>query len=318
MLVPLLVFNVVRLWMAARPGPALPAWADTASSAWALLTLPLVVVVMWRWVPFAARVVDDNAELARRQGKEDESRMTVQKTKAVIQAVLDAGRGLRIVYQPIFNLATRTVVGFEALSRFADDRAPDEWFEEAHSVGLGVELEMLAITRAIDEFTGDDGLYLSLNASPAALLAPGLLAGLQGRVPGPHLVVELTEHDVVEDYPAMSAVFARMHDLGIGVAIDDVGSGQSTLRHVIDLRPDIIKLDRGLVAHVDDDPPRMAMAKSLVQFAASVGCTIVAEGIETAGELGACRDLGVACGQGFLLGKPASAPSPHLSGSGPR
>src|SRR6476646_10059502 len=111
MLVPLLVFNVVRLWVAARPGPALPAWADTASSVWALLTLPLVVIVMWHWVPFAARLVDDNAELARRHGQEDQSRMTVQKTKAVIHAVLAAGRGLRIVYQPTFNLATRSVVG---------------------------------------------------------------------------------------------------------------------------------------------------------------------------------------------------------------
>lgn len=229
-----------------------------------------------------------------------------------IRGVL-SGDGLQVVLQPIVELAGGRVVAAEALSRFADEpvRSPDSWFADAAAVGLGVELELAAIRAALAQLDAlPTGARLSLNVSPAALLAPELAEALAA-VPGERLAVELTEHAPVEDYAAMAAALTGLRGRGVQLMIDDAGSGFSSLKHILGLHPDVIKLDLSLTRDIDRDPVRRALAASLVAFARETKATIVAEGIETAGELEALRALGVAEGQGYYLARPAPGPVPE-------
>ena len=118
------------------------------------------------------------------------------------------------------------------------------------------------------------------------------------------LVVEITEHQPVEDYVALSASLDRLRDLGVRVAVDDVGSGFASFRHVTRVNPDILKLDRTLVCGIDDDPVRQSLASAIVAFAADVGAVVVSEGIENESELCCLKGLAVGCGQGFYLARP--------------
>jgi EAL domain-containing protein (putative c-di-GMP-specific phosphodiesterase class I) len=219
--------------------------------------------------------------------------------RARIEAVI-AQEQLTIVYQPIHRLADGRPVGVEALARFADqaERTPDLWFAEAADVGLGVELELLAVRQAIRGLAYVPGdLYLAVNVSPATALAPEL-ASIAAAAPADRLVVEVTEHSMVADYGALREALARLRGRA-RIAIDDVGAGYSGLRQILALGPDILKLDMSLTRDVDTDPARAALAQALVAFAQGIGCQIVAEGIETAGEMNALRALGVGSGQGW-------------------
>jgi diguanylate cyclase (GGDEF)-like protein/PAS domain S-box-containing protein len=229
-----------------------------------------------------------------------------------ILAVLE-GDGIEIVLQPIVELATGRVVAAEALSRFGDEpfRSPDLWFAEAEAVGLGMQLELAAIRAALtrlDALPAD--VRLSVNVSPATLLAPDLAEVLAG-VPGERLAVELTEHAPVADYAALEVAMAETRTRGVQLMIDDAGAGFSSLRHVLGLHPDAIKLDLALTRDIDSDPVRRALAASLVAFAREIGATIVAEGIETPDELETLRVLGVTHGQGYYLARPAPGPVPE-------
>jgi EAL domain-containing protein (putative c-di-GMP-specific phosphodiesterase class I) len=117
--------------------------------------------------------------------------------------------------------------------------------------------------------------------------------------------VELTEHQPVEDYSALGSQLDGLRSLGIRVAVDDVGSGFSSFRHVTRVNPDILKLDRTLVCGIDDDPVRQSLASAIVSFARDVGATVVSEGIESESELCCLKDLAVGCGQGFHLARPS-------------
>lgn len=219
-----------------------------------------------------------------------------------VRDVLTAGDSLGIVFQPVIDLARGVCTGHEALARFADGRPPDQWFREAAAVGLGIELEMAAIGRAVQDHRGPG--QLSINLSPDTLTSSAFLEELAHWHDASRVVIELTEHAIVEDYEQIAAALGRVRDLGAKVAVDDAGSGTSTMRHILDLRPDVIKLDRSLIAGLDTDMPRRALASSLVRFAADIGAVLVAEGIEREEERSACLDLGIAYGQGYLLGRP--------------
>ena len=221
---------------------------------------------------------------------------------------LIAGEGLDVALQPIVDLASGRVVGAEALARFtgADGGtiATEECFLDAHLLELGTELELAAIALALESHERvPEGLYLAVNASPA-LLASGELHELLTAHDRRPLVVELTEHEQVEDYVALGRSLEELRAHGIRVAIDDVGSGFSSFRHVTRVNPDILKLDRSLVCGIDDDPVRQSLAAAIVSFAADVGAVVVSEGIEYEGELSCLRDLAVGLGQGFFLGRP--------------
>jgi EAL domain-containing protein (putative c-di-GMP-specific phosphodiesterase class I) len=230
---------------------------------------------------------------------------------ARIRSALNEPGRLRMVFQPVIDLASGRTVGFEALARFGGplERTPDVWFAEACSVGLGNELEGRAIRLALDAFdTIPDGVLLGVNASPEAVVS-GVVTRALHAAPLDRVVLEMTEHAPVTDYPALRAALAPLRDRGMKIAVDDAGAGYSTLRHILLLEPEIIKLDATLTSGLDTDPAKQALAAALVQFSAQVGSAIIGEGIETEGELEALSLLGVKAGQGFHLGRPGSLPA---------
>ena len=229
-----------------------------------------------------------------------------EQRRSAIRRVID-NRAFRPVFQPIVALSTETIVGYEALTRFADRTPPDVRFAEATAVGLGVELELATLEAAVAAAdTLPAGRWLNLNASCALLAEPQRLAYLLWKAGSRPIVLEITEHEEVKDYEQIRGQIA---DLGIRVrlAVDDAGAGFSSLRHILELKPDIIKLDRSLVMEIDRDPVRQGLVAGLQHFAATSGATIIAEGIETEPERHAVAALGVDLGQGYLLGKPAPA-----------
>lgn len=222
------------------------------------------------------------------------------------------GEGVSVVFQPIVDLHSGSVTGAEALTRFASEpyRPPNVWFADAASIGMGVELELLAARLALSHLDQlAPKIYLSINLSPVAVraaAAEGLFDGLDGG----RIAVELTEHEEIEDYEAFIQALAALRARGIKVVIDDAGSGFASLRHILRISPDIIKLDISLTRDIDADPARRALASALTVFARSTGARIVAEGIETAGEMAALIALGIRYGQGYFLGKPGPLPLP--------
>lgn len=227
--------------------------------------------------------------------------------RAQFQDVLDHGR-YGVVYQPIVDVTTGRTGGYESLARFHTEppRAPDAWFAEAARAGMGVELEMALLHRGLQGLQAlPDTVYLSLNVSPATILAGDIAGALQGW-PLPRIVLEVTEHTEIEDYAQLLAVLAPLRKAGVRLAIDDAGAGFASFRHVLKLHPELIKLDRSLTHRVDSDPSSRALAAALVRFAEETGSGVVAEGVETETELLTLRELGVSLVQGYLLGRPAA------------
>lgn len=191
--------------------------------------------------------------------------------------------------------------GFEALARFAVEprRTPDVWFAEAAAVGLLIDLELMAVGAALAQFDRlPAGVHLSVNLSPESVMSPRLAATLAG-YPLERIVIEVTEHAPVEDYEILNAALGNLRAQGCRLAIDDAGAGFASLRHILRLAPDVIKLDISLTRGLDHDRARRALATALISFANEIGATIVAEGIETVAEVDALRALGVAFGQGY-------------------
>lgn len=250
-----------------------------------------------------------NAELARRQADErraeDERRDRVARVDDVL-----AHRGLDMVFQPVADLITGAVVGAEALARFTPEprRPPNEWFDEASSVGRSRELELAAVAAALHQLHQlPSEAFLAVNVSPDTAVSDQLRQLLEEVAPA-RVVLELTEHTRVDDYTALLAGLAPLRDRGLRVAVDDAGAGYAGLRHVLQLRPDILKLDIDLIRGIDLDPAKRALSAALVIFARETGAEIIAEGIETPAELRTLRGLGVNWGQGYHLARPAALP----------
>jgi EAL domain-containing protein (putative c-di-GMP-specific phosphodiesterase class I) len=209
-------------------------------------------------------------------------------------------------FQPVVSLADGAVVGYEALTRFADGVPPEVRFADATRLGLGFELERATLAASFEAAQGlPDGAFLSLNVSPGFVLAsPDLPALLGGR--GRDVVLEITEHAPVDDYEALRAAFGHI-DPPVAVAVDDAGSGYASLRHILALRPAYVKLDLSWVRGIDADPARQALVAGLVFFAAEIGCQLIGEGVETEAERATLLRLKVPLGQGYLFGRPAPA-----------
>jgi EAL domain-containing protein (putative c-di-GMP-specific phosphodiesterase class I) len=213
----------------------------------------------------------------------------------------------RMVYQPILDLEPLRLVGFEALCRFPAEpyRPPDVWFNEAAGVSRAIELERAVLAKALGAFDVISGdLFISVNVSPEMILYEGF-SRLFDNCPKARLVVEITEHTRVDDYAALLAALAPLRRDGVLLSIDDAGAGFASLKHILNLHPEIVKLDAGLTTALDTDPARRALAAALVYFARETRSRIIAEGIETESELAALKGLGVPMGQGYLLGRPA-------------
>jgi EAL domain-containing protein (putative c-di-GMP-specific phosphodiesterase class I) len=244
--------------------------------------------------------------------KEDDERLQREQHGHLerIENVLAHDSSLAMVFQPIVDVTEHSIVGVEALSRFAGKplRSPDLWFEEAASVGLGPTLEMKAITAALAQAMRlPDEAFLAINVSPELLLS-GKLDYLTEDPICERLVFELTEHVVVDDYGPIRNRIARFREHGARIAIDDTGAGFSSMRHILLLQPEIIKLDQSLTHGVDHDPARRALASALVSFAKDIGSDLIAEGVETADELLTLERLGAQWVQGFHIARPQPLP----------
>jgi EAL domain-containing protein (putative c-di-GMP-specific phosphodiesterase class I)/CheY-like chemotaxis protein len=251
-------------------------------------------------------VVQEFGRQAERQRAET-SRRRLHRDR--IQRVI-RGEGLSVVFQPIRNLRTGIAVGFEALARFGiePERSPMAWFREAEEVGLGRELELAAAQKVLDAIDRvPRQAYLSVNVSPQTASSPEFLAMVRA-AQGARVVVEMTEHAPVLDYVVLMEALAELRSLRVRVAIDDAGSGYATFRHILEIVPDIIKLDIALTRDIDTDVRKRALASALAAFVEEIDATITAEGIETRAELDALLEIGVEHGQGLFLGNPGPLP----------
>lgn len=234
--------------------------------------------------------------------------LAVQRTREKVDQMLRE-QALLTAFQPIHDLANGEVIGVEALARFpGDDGGPEHWFSEAATVGLTAELEFAALESALTAAVELPAhLYVALNISPETCLdprLPGLLAASQ--IAPERLVLELTENLAVAAYAPLVEALAPLRSRGLRIAVDDAGAGFASMRHILHLHPDIIKLDRSLIAGINQSLGQRALGAAMVEFAQQIQAQIVAEGIESEAELNAVTALGMHAGQGYLLDRPTT------------
>jgi EAL domain-containing protein (putative c-di-GMP-specific phosphodiesterase class I)/PAS domain-containing protein len=254
-------------------------------------------------------VVSSLADETERHLAQLEARQEYDVTRQRVQAMLDAG-GPHIHVQPIRELRTGAVVGREALARFDSTpvRGPDKWFADAATAGLAVELELSAVRNAVALLAVLPAAgYLSVNVSPATAISAGLYELLSsGVVDCARIVLELTEHSGIASYDVLRTALAPLRGLGVRIAVDDAGAGFSSMSHILNLRPDFVKLDISLVRGIHRDPARRALAEGMLIFATEIKACLIAEGIEAGEDLTALLSVGVTHGQGYYLGRPAA------------
>jgi EAL domain-containing protein (putative c-di-GMP-specific phosphodiesterase class I) len=233
---------------------------------------------------------------------------TEETARETVEAVLADPTLIRPVFQPIVDLRRSAVQGYEMLARLANDPSgtPPQWLAAAERHGLVNALEASLVAAGIHAREHlPRGTYLSINVSPGALVSPDVRAVLDAAPGGlDQIVVEVTERKAVDDYDELATVLDRARAAGARVAVDDAGAGYSSLQHVLRLRPEYVKLDRGLIADADADPAKLALIEAVGLFAGRLDAALVAEGIERRAEQETLAGLAVPLGQGFLFGRP--------------
>jgi EAL domain-containing protein (putative c-di-GMP-specific phosphodiesterase class I) len=215
---------------------------------------------------------------------------------------------LTLVFQPVVDLATARIVGYEALPRFPGAAGPDVWYAAAADCGLAAELEALAVTKALAAVPLlPDGASLTVPVGPHLLGSAPVQEALATRPDLSRVVVQLAGHTPVDDFDALRRQTDALRARRALVAVDDAASG---LPHVAAVRPELVGLDRTLVTGADGDPVRTALTEVVRDLAGRIGARLVAGGVETAGELAALARLGVPLAQGWLLGRPTPEPAP--------
>ena len=241
------------------------------------------------------------------------ARHELARSRTRIEAIIAAG-AFHPVFQPLVDLATRRPIGYEALTRFDDGTPPDLVFADARRCGLGRGLESVTLRAAVAASEGlPVGHFLSLNVSPALILAGDELRAILAARTRP-IVLEITEHESIDDYGALRSAFAALGS-GLRLAVDDAGAGVANFTHLVELRPQFVKIDVGLVRGVNADLTRQALIVALLHFAGATDCHVVAEGIETEAERAVLKKLDVPFGQGYLFGRPADAVTWAAAGS---
>ncbi|MEZ0352458.1 EAL domain-containing protein [Mycobacterium sp. pR1184] len=212
-----------------------------------------------------------------------------------------------VIFQAVHDVSTGEVVGVEALARFpCEPFRPDLVFGQAALLGLDIELETAVIARILSLLPQlPKDVFVAVNISPSAVpLTPW--AELLAEVDPSRLVLEITEHDAVENYDALDDVLEECRARGMRVAVDDVGAGFSSFSHVLELAPEFIKIDQSITRNIDADDARRRLAQSIAEFAAQIGAMVIAEGVETRGELDALSAAGIPWAQGYHLSRPHS------------
>ena len=297
------------------PGPRTAAWVPLATSDQVLgvvvITADGVVVedLVGRVTQAMVTAVEFAPTISSLLGPGLEQRSASQERRTRLRQVMEGG--FFPVFQPIMELNDRRVQGFEALTRFADGTRPELRLAEAASLGGLVALEAALFRAALRDVPAlPEASWVSVNVSPGLILDTPTLREVVGGHGDPPLVLEITEHDRIDDY---EAIRRAVDDLGaeIRLSVDDAGSGYSCLRHILDLRPAFIKLDHSWVRGIEGDPARQALVAGLSHFSKRTGCELIAEGIETETQLETLVRLGVALGQGYHLGRPCPVPGPE-------
>jgi EAL domain-containing protein (putative c-di-GMP-specific phosphodiesterase class I) len=224
---------------------------------------------------------------------------------------------LQTRYEAIVDINTAEVLGYEALSRGpegTDLTNPRELFGRAENSGLLYELDCLCRRRALEKARClPAGRTLFLNCLPTAIGDPtlrdeGLRKLLENFSLQPcDLVLEISESESIDNFGVFHEVANSCRELGIKLAIDDAGTGYASLEAIMEISPDFIKTDMVLVRGIDQDRSRQEIVRAMGAIAESIGAQVVAEGIETEGEIHALRDLGVRFGQGFFFGAALKA-----------
>jgi EAL domain-containing protein (putative c-di-GMP-specific phosphodiesterase class I) len=214
-------------------------------------------------------------------------------------------------FQPIVDLGRGQATGYEMLSRFpatAMPGGPEPWFAAARQFGVAAEIESSILRRALESRADlPANCFLSVNLSPDVAMSPLLAAVAAEHDKLDRLVVEITEHESVADYAALSHVLEPLRERGAKLAVDDVGAGYSSMRQVMEMRPDFVKIDRGLVADLDRDAAKLAIVETLAAFASRIDAIVIAEGVERLEEVDALVRLGVPLAQGFVFARPDPA-----------
>jgi diguanylate cyclase (GGDEF)-like protein len=226
--------------------------------------------------------------------------------RAEIEALLAREDSIVPVFQPVLELATGRVAGYEALARMPEGpfRPPDQWFGQAHRAGLGPALEAAALRAALRAGGRPERTFLALNVSPAALLTHEVRAALPDDLS--NIVIELTEHELFSTDAALDRELTELRERGARIALDDAGNGYAGLQQIIRVAPDILKLDRSLVDGVHDDPHRFALLEALISFASTTRAAVCAEGVETLEDLAVLAAMDVTYAQGWALARPAA------------
>ena len=210
-----------------------------------------------------------------------------------------------VAFQPILDLRTERAVGVEALSRFAGGAVPIySWLQAAQEAGIGVEVEVLLARIALAKLPEIPAeLFLSVNVSPQTFVSPAFSACLAEH-DLERVVFEITEHTPFPEPKRLGVQISEVRYRGGRIALDDVGSGFTSIRHVLALAPEFIKLDRTLVELAEHETRHRAMVRGLACFAEESESAVIAEGIETGPQLDLLRHLGVGLGQGYLWARP--------------
>lgn len=242
-------------------------------------------------------------------------------TREQVEAVVEAG-GIPIAWQPIVSLETREVLGYEALARFAslegeEELSPAAWFAAASSYGIRQRLELAAVRDACAGLADlPPAVFISLNVSPATVADPAFKDAIEG-VAGDRLILEIAEDAVADASDDVQEALSSLRDAGVRIALDDTGSGLVSLRQLLDIRADIIKIDTDIVRGIDVDVTNQAIAFSLKSLAERTGAFSLAEGVETEEEAEMLAALEISAAQGYLFGRPTSAAELPPSHSGP-
>ena len=255
----------------------------------------------------AAHHADLQAEMNARAAVERMQHAEHADSVERIRALVD-NEAFEFVFQPIVRLDDRRAIAFEALARFPQfpGVAPNVLFDEARVAGLELDLQLAVAEQALSrvgELPRDASL--AINVSPETLTSSALEWLCRHNQPK-RLVLEVTEHTSIDDYAALAEHVFTLKRLGVRLAIDDAGAGFASLRHVLRLQPDLIKLDASLTHDIDSEARQQNLAAALVTFAEGTSASIIAEGIETEGEFETLRNLCIPYGQGYFLGRPGA------------
>ncbi len=222
---------------------------------------------------------------------------------------------INIVFQPIFNLNTHQIIGYEALSRGPEGTEyenPHFLFDTAREAGLEFELDRICRKKALTQASRlDPQTKIFINCLPTTIHDAEFIEAYSNdfledsqRIPN-HVLMEISEKQVINHCRVFQGTLSRHAELGFSIEIDDSGAGYAGLEAIVELQPSFLKLDISMIRGIEKNLLKQGMIQALVSFSGSINSQIIAEGIETQDELGTLKNLGISLGQGFLLARPA-------------